>query len=260
MTRIGTQAFKVRVIVLLFTAAQSLFAQGAGDDAGVQAAAPVAADNAPAIASDIRNNKYYLESLRQTKLAEESYEYGDYDASAAHAAEAFKFAQQSDEYVARQLRIKAANDAIFAANSRLKWAASVNAAGRYPEEFAASSTAYDEAIDNRAAELWEDAVDAAQRVVAVLASLRDRPAVLPAEYTVRSWRDYKDCFWNIAGRSWAYGDPSQWPMIYKANKDRMPDLNNPDLIEPGMVLIIPSLKGEVRSGEWDPNATYRPMR
>jgi nucleoid-associated protein YgaU len=44
--------------------------------------------------------------------------------------------------------------------------------------------------------------------------------------------------------------------LYEANKDKIPDPNNPHLIRPGTVLDIPSLHGEVRSGMWDPGADY----
>jgi nucleoid-associated protein YgaU len=85
-------------------------------------------------------------------------------------------------------------------------------------------------------------------------------APLPAQYTVRQWTNAKDCLWNIAGRPWAYGDPHQWRLIYNANKSRMSDPDDPNLIEPGMVLDIPSLKGETRQGMWDPDKTYRSFR
>jgi hypothetical protein len=32
----------------------------------------------------------------------------------------------------------------------------------------------------------------------------------------------------------------------------MPDPANPDLIEPGMVIDIPSIRGETREGMWRP--------
>lgn len=55
-----------------------------------------------------------------------------------------------------------------------------------------------------------------------------------------------DNLWNIAGKSSVYGDPYQWPLIYKANKSRISDA---DLIYPGQVFDIdrsPS-SAEVRS-------------
>ena len=79
---------------------------------------------------------------------------------------------------------------------------------------------------------------------------------LPSQYTVRSWAVSRDCLWNIAGYSWVYGNPERWIELFEANRYRMPDPNNPDLIEPDMVLDIPSIMGETRQGMWDPNNTY----
>ncbi|MDR2101685.1 MAG: LysM peptidoglycan-binding domain-containing protein, partial [Treponema sp.] len=69
-----------------------------------------------------------------------------------------------------------------------------------------------------------------------------------------------DCFWNIAGRSWAYGDPTKWRLIYNANKAKLPQPDNPDLVHPGTILDIPSINGERRQGMWDANRTYQPLR
>jgi nucleoid-associated protein YgaU len=84
----------------------------------------------------------------------------------------------------------------------------------------------------------------------------DKETPLPAQYTVRSWEEYGDCFWNIAGRSWVYGDPERWKILYQANKDKIPDPKNPDLIEPGMIMEIPSINGEKRLGIWDSEKKY----
>ncbi|MDR2150895.1 MAG: hypothetical protein LBO67_08855 [Spirochaetaceae bacterium] len=82
------------------------------------------------------------------------------------------------------------------------------------------------------------------------------PAILPATYTVRTWSSSKDCFWNIAAQPWAYGDGNQWRVLYNANKSKLVDPNTPDLLEPGVVLDIPSIKGETRSGAWDATVSY----
>jgi len=89
---------------------------------------------------------------------------------------------------------------------------------------------------------------------------KDGTSPLPASYTVRAWSVSQDCFWNIAGRPWVYGNSRQWRTLYNANKAKLPDPNNPDLIEPGIVLDIPSLKGESRQGAWDGNKTYKPLQ
>ena len=51
-------------------------------------------------------------------------------------------------------------------------------------------------------------------------------------YTVQSG----DCLWNIAKA--IYGDGSKYTKIYEANKDK---IQNPNLIYPNQVLIIPSV-------------------
>jgi nucleoid-associated protein YgaU len=44
-----------------------------------------------------------------------------------------------------------------------------------------------------------------------------------------------DNLWNISGKSDIYGDPYQWPLIYKANRSQIKD---PDLILPGQNFAI----------------------
>jgi hypothetical protein len=222
------------------------------------AAAPDAP--APVIPADIRNNQYYLESLRLTRLAQETFDYGDYDASTEYAAEAIRYAQLSDEYVALQLVIKATNDAVKAARGRLDWAVSVNAPDRYPREFGEAQGYYDEAVTLRSEESWDDAIVAANRVIVILAEVQAAGTALPAQYTVRTWASSRDCLWNIAGRSWVYGDPTKWRVLYEANRARLPEPNNPNLINPGMILDIPPIKGEARQGMWDAARTYPPLR
>jgi len=146
----------------------------------------------------IRDNEYLLESQRLTKLAEDAYNFGDYDSSANFAEAAIRSAELSDEYVSQQAGVTI-SVSVLSANS------------------------------------------------------------LPATYTIRAWSVSHDCFWNIAGRPWVYGNPHQWRVLYNANKAKLPDPNNPNVIEPGIVLDIPSLKGEVRQGAWDANKTYKPL-
>jgi len=53
-------------------------------------------------------------------------------------------------------------------------------------------------------------------------------------YLVRNWHTTKDCLWNIAKLK--YDDPEKWPIIFRANSDK---IKNPDLIYPNQRLIIP---------------------
>ena len=233
------------------------------------------------IPRSIRNNKYFLESVRLTNLAEQAYEEGDYDASSQYSEEAVRYALLSDEFVRLQLKIKETDDAIAAARRRLDFAASVNAATRYPSEYSQAQTAFTEARTLRAAENWDPAIEAANRVLVALAYVDaeqprapvveqprapveqprpvEGPPPLPAQYTVRSWSSSKDCLWNIAGRSWVYNDSKKWKLLYDANRTRMPQPDNPDLIHPDFILNIPSMGGEKREGMWDPSKNYPPL-
>jgi len=86
------------------------------------------------------------------------------------------------------------------------------------------------------------------------------PPPLPAKYRVRPYPTYKDTLRNIAARPWVYNDPTKWRVLYNANKSKLPQPNNPNLIYPGMILDIPSIKGELRRGIWDPKVKYQPLK
>jgi hypothetical protein len=141
---------------------------------------------------------------------------------------------------------------------------------RFPIEYNSARAAYTEARSYRAAENWDEAIATAHRVLAILAYLDvtpgllagngDSESALPAQYTVRDWESYKDCLWNIAGRPWVYDNPWLWTRLYEANKSKLPQITNPDLIEPGMILDIPSIMGETRRGMWDIQNTYPPLQ
>ena len=227
------------------------------------------------VPGSIRNNRYFLESVRLTNLAERAYADGDYDASTRYSEEAVRYAEMSDGYVSRQLKIRETDEAIAAARRRLDYADSVDAASRHTEEYTEAQAAYAEARTYRSAEQWDNAISSANRVLVSLAYIggdtlvrggdsgsgsrsdSGRAVTLPAQYTVRTWSTTRDCFWNIAGRSWAYNDPWKWRIIYEANKDKLPEAGNPDLIHPGTVLDIPSIRGETRQGTFDSNITYQ---
>jgi hypothetical protein len=226
-----------------FTSVAS-FAAAASSDAGGEI-----------IPSRIRNNEYFRESVRLKTLAETSYESGDYDSSRTYAAESLRYAQLSDEYVALQLKIKEADDTILLAKQGMDSAASKGLDRVYPSEWAQGQELYTEATAARTAEDWDGAISSAQRILAMLAGGQD-VLPLPAQYTVRTWRGEQDCLWNIAGYPWVYGDSNKWRLLYDANKSKMPEADNPNWIEPGMILDIPSINDEVRYGVWQLGLSY----
>jgi len=230
----------------------------------------------------ISNNEFFLESIRLGMLALETYDFGDYDASTGFAEEAVRFAQLSNEFVAVQL--------IAEARRLLDWAQANSFSVRYPDDFKFSNAYYEVSV----AALSNDNLELA--IITAIASIEiiwrfefsdefvpspvtqpasvvtpapapapapqrvdDGRSPLPSQYTVRTWANERDCLWNIAGYPWVYGDPHRWRMLYDANRSRLPDPGNPDLIHPGMVLDIPSIRGETRQGMWAPGRTYQPL-
>ena len=207
----------------------------------------------------IRLNRFLLQSRQYSNQSRLAFIYGDYLASIELAEKAVHYANLSDEYVRMRLAMRDADRAIAAARERLRDAQATNAALRFPAEFSRGQAALAEALAFRAEEQWDEATSAANRVLALLAYIDidfNLIEFLPARYTVRNWHTYEDSLWNIAGRPWVFNNPLLWRLLYDANRDIMPEPGNPDLIHPGMVLQIPSLRGEARRGMWDAAAEY----
>jgi len=55
-------------------------------------------------------------------------------------------------------------------------------------------------------------------------------------YTVRLIPEKRDCLWRISGYDFIYGDPRLWPKLWRRNRKL---IQNPDLIYPGWLLVIP---------------------
>jgi hypothetical protein len=201
------------------------------------------------------NNQYMQENIKLIGLAEKSHSEGLYDDAIKYAQEAIRYSELSDDFISRQTKIKDVNDAIDAAQSRLDWAKGIGAPSKHAEMYGKAETSFNDSVDARSREEWDGALDSAKQVIAILANLpQEQPSsspVLPAQYVVKTWESTKDCLWNIAGKAQIYGDPWQWRLIYNANKSKLPQPGNPDLIEPGLVLDIPNRKGETRSGVLD---------
>jgi len=193
------------------------------------------------------NNKYMVENRRLLGLAEGAYADAKYDDAVKYAQEANKYAQLSDEYVASQMKIRDTNEAITAAQARLDQAKKANLNVKNPAIYGKAESALAEALAFRTKEQWDPAKASALSVLSILAEI---PGVqsLPAQYRVKTWIGTRDCLWNIAAKKEIYGDPWKWTVIYNANKNKLPAPDNPDLVEPGILLDIPSIKGEFRSG------------
>ncbi len=206
-------------------------------------------------AQSLTQNSYYQKSVQLKAMADAAFEEGDYDAAADYAAQSQEYARLSDEYVARMLAIAAADDSIKTANEKLAWAERVQAPRRFAEDYQAASGALASAKAFYAQENYDEAKSEADRVPFLLMDVYEGYD-LPASYTVREFPVRTDCLWRIAALPWVYNDPLMWPHLYKANKARMQDPSNPNLVRPGFVIQIPSINGEYRWGEWQPGITY----
>ncbi len=156
----------------------------------------------------------------------------------------------------------AAKDGAFAeidnAQARYDWAKANNAENNYKDLFtkggddlAKSKQAYGEGKFVDASALAKEAMKSLSNIKAF--------APLPAVYIVRLIPERRDCLWRIAEYPFIYNNPLKWPVLYEANKKTFRDPSNPDLIFPNQVLNIPAIKGESRSGTWDPKKTYNPL-
>lgn len=208
-----------------------------------------------ASAQNLAQNQFYTRSIEFGAAARTAFEEGNYDRAAELANLAAESATLSDEYVATILAMKAAGDAIESAQTRYAWAESVQAARRYAAAFAGAGEGIANAWTLYDSSLWAEARAAAERAEALLSGIRgDDP--LPALFLVRKRPGNEDCLWNIAALPSVYNDPHKWPHLYRANKGQFPQPANPDLIVPGMTIVIPSIAGEVREGLWMEDGVY----
>ena len=208
------------------------------------------------------NNEYQRKSRAYSELAKRAYSEGDYDASIEYSRLAEENAQKSADYIQYMLARIEAEQAMNKARTRYTWAKNNKAEQNYPEAFKTATEALQAghtAFENKD---FDVAVVCAKKVLDVLSAVvgdESSFATLPAQYRIRTWRGERDCLWNIAKDKAIYDNPYLWRKLYEANKDKLPDPNNPDWVEPGIILTIPSLRGEKRSGLYDPAATYEKL-
>lgn len=222
-----------------------------------------------------------LEALRVQ--AQEAAAEGRYDDAVTLAEQAEEKAEETEAYAETRTLAYRANSWLVVARNRVIYADSISADERYPAEYSQASESLSSAEAAFEAAEYESAINLAKLVISSLEEIepaaivvepepepemdpepepepepepmaKPEEPVLPRYYVVRLIPERRDCFWRIAEYDFVYGDPWQWRVLYEANKDRIPDPDNPDLIEPGMIMEIPSIASEERSGTWEPSA------
>jgi nucleoid-associated protein YgaU len=224
-------------------------------------------------AQSLLDNEFYKKAVAQRQQSEQAYQDGDYDAAASLAKESKGNFEKSDAYVEKMMGFYRANGWLQRANERFAYAKELKAAVNFESAFEEASRDIANAkimLDTeeyvRSVYLSKEAIAALQNIPDIMATAPEtvtptEPQVppLPSSYTVRLNMARRDCFWRIAGFPFVYNDPWKWKTLYEANKSILTDPKNPDLIEPGQVFTIPSLQGEEREGEYDPEKTYTPL-
>ncbi len=208
------------------------------------------------------DNQNYRRSLQLQQMSKAAYDSGDYLKAVEYSTQAEELSKIARAEAEAQLLLWNANAWKNRAATRIAYGEKVEAATRYTDVWAQAKTAYALAVAEFDGKRYESSIEASKQTIKLLEVLEPLPKTaaqpkpaaaapaLPAFYTVRLIESARDCLWRIAEYSFVYGDPWQWKVLYEANKDKMPRPEDPDLILPGMVLAIPSINGEVRSGTW----------
>jgi nucleoid-associated protein YgaU len=209
----------------------------------------------PLAALSYDNNEFQQKSRAYSELAAKAYDDGQYEAAVEYARKAEESAALSAAFIEKMIARADAQDLLAKAHTRLTWAKEKRAEKFFPEPFRNATAAVAAADDAFTAEDYPTTGASAQKALDELSVVRET-LPLPSLWKVRPWQSSRDCFWNIAKNSAVYGDPLLWKELYKANKKSLKQPSNPNLLMPGMMITIPSLKGEYREGLFDPAIKY----
>ncbi len=227
-------------------------------------------------AQSLLDNEYYKKAQALKAQSDTALAAGDYDLSASLAAEAKANLIKSDAYVEEMLGRYRANGWLQRGNEQLAQAKAAGADKTAKELYDEAASDLDMAKASYDGGTYDDSIDFSRRAIATLdtipAPVAIQPATtttveptvtvepttpeLPATYTVQLILERRDCLWRIAEYPFVYNNPWKWKVLYEANRDILIEPNNPNLIEVGQVLTIPSIAGERREGDYDPALTY----
>jgi len=200
----------------------------------------------------LQDNEFYVKMVELRDLSREAFEEGDYDEAKRLALESQEYSERSEAWIQEMLDAFRARAGLNQLKNLLDQVARLGAEAKYPNVFAEGTNYYNKAYDEfhndgnyvQSFATSRSGMEILSRIIAMA------DAGAPAYYVVRLLPGNTDCLWNIAGYNFIYNDPLKWREIYDANKEALPETENPHLILPGMVLEIPSTTGEIRSGTW----------
>ena len=208
-----------------------------------------------AVGESLFDNPDYKKAKELNRMAEKAFEEGNYDKAYEYAEEAKTYIQKADAYANMLVLKHKANTLITRASSQIAQAKSEGIKPDSTQEFEKALSNYENARNSYDKGQYERSVEYSNKVLVGLQGILPK-AALPKYYKVRLIPRRRDCFWRIAEYDFIYNDPWKWKIIYEANKEKLKNPDNPHLILPGQVFVIPSVNGEKREGTYDPNKSY----
>ena len=229
----------------------------------------------------LRDNPDYQKARELQRLSEQALEAGEYDQAATYAEESKLYAAKAEAYAAKMAIAYKANGWRQYARDKVADARAQGAERTFAEGFTRAAEEYRMAESTFDAEEFEASINHSRQAIAELADFHpvttvaaveptdtetaaseewEEPAaeepVYPQYYRVRLIPADRDTLNKIAGYPFVYNDRYQWRVLYEANKSKLRRPNNPHLIHPDTLLLIPSLNGEKREGIYDPQKEY----
>jgi len=217
-------------------------------------------------------NPHYDKFLELKRQAEEANAAGEYDKAYELSLQAEEELRLAEEYRDLQIGRSSAKWLLKSAQERITYIENTKlnetnqeAYNNAKENYEKAEEAYDEGEYEKSEEYSQQVLDELEGIklagtdngttdpTNMGSQYTGTEGVKPKYYVVRLVLELRECLWNIAAYDFIYGDGYKWGILYEANKHKLLDPNNPDLIVPGMIIEIPELEGEKREGTYDPD-------
>lgn len=173
----------------------------------------------------------------------------DYPSSLSKSKEALDFLSSIEDYFN-------ASSLYTLAQKTLDGAKNAGKDKSYSDEYNRASGLLDTSKSYLDKKDYDNSIKDSQGVLAIVEKMGGITTALPKYYKVVSRPKRTDSLWSISAYDFVYGDGMYWYILYNANRQKLKNPKNPNLILPGQILVIPSLMGEVREGLYDPAKEY----
>ncbi|MBN2545426.1 MAG: LysM peptidoglycan-binding domain-containing protein [Spirochaetes bacterium] len=129
----------------------------------------------------------------------------------------------------------------------------------YPDKMKDAKNNLDNAVSSMETGKYKDAITYSDNVMNIIGQFaygKEGEEIFPKFYVVKLDIKKRDCLWRISNFTFIYNNRYEWKRLWEANKGILKNPENPHLIFPEQIIEIPSLKGEIREGYYDPNKKY----